>query len=87
MVLRVLIFALLLGASPALGQGFSGTLHVVDGDTFDVGDVRVRLFGVDAVERSQTCIDRAGTRWASSAAGVRGTPQPAAAAASARLDS
>lgn len=64
MVLRVLIFAMFLGASPALGQGFSGTLHVVDGDTFDVGDVRVRLFGVDAVERSQTCIDRAGTRWA-----------------------
>lgn len=32
-----------------------GTLRVIDADTFDVGDVRVRLFGVDAPEIGQPC--------------------------------
>ena len=43
---------------------FSGALRVIDGDTFDVGTVRVRLHGVDAVETGQTCRDAAGTSWA-----------------------
>ncbi|WP_353471812.1 thermonuclease family protein [Salipiger sp. H15] len=41
----------------------SGTLRVIDGDTFDVGDVRVRLFGVDAPEKDQTCRDKARANW------------------------
>lgn len=32
-----------------------GAARVVDGDTLDVGTTRVRLFGIDAVEASQTC--------------------------------
>lgn len=33
----------------------SGIGHVVDGDTLDVGDLRVRLAVVDAPERQQSC--------------------------------
>ncbi len=55
---------LLCAALPATAQQFSGQVQVVDGDTFDIGQVRVRLHGIDAVEADQTCIDRAGTRWA-----------------------
>lgn len=37
-----------------------GLGRVVDGDTLDVGMVRVRLYGIDAFERSQTCDRRQG---------------------------
>ena len=41
----------------------SGSARVVDGDTLDVGAVRVRLHGVDAPESRQSCV--AGSRrWA-----------------------
>lgn len=33
----------------------NGRLHVIDADTFDVGSVRVRLFGLDAPEMGQPC--------------------------------
>lgn len=45
------------------GPGPSGRLTVVDADTFDVGDTRVRLFGVDAPEKHQTCLDAQGKSW------------------------
>jgi endonuclease YncB( thermonuclease family) len=41
----------------------SGPIEVVDGDTLHVGGVTVRLFGIDAPERDQTC-DRGGVDWA-----------------------
>lgn len=47
----------------AAQPGFSGRVKVVDGDTFDVGDVRVRLFGVDAPEQGQTCRVPRGASW------------------------
>ena len=33
----------------------SGVVRVIDADTWDVGDTRVRLFGIDAPELDQTC--------------------------------
>lgn len=33
----------------------AGLVRVIDGDTIDVGAIRVRLFGIDAPEMSQTC--------------------------------
>lgn len=33
----------------------SSAVRVVDGDTISVGEVRIRLHGIDAPERSQTC--------------------------------
>lgn len=43
---------------------FSGTVRVIDGDTLDVGDVRVRLFAIDAPESDQMCATRDGTVFA-----------------------
>ena len=40
----------------------SGKARVVDGDTLEIGGVRIRLHGVDAPESRQTCI-AAGRRW------------------------
>lgn len=41
-----------------------GRLHVVDGDTFDVGAVRVRLHAVDAPEAQQMCGGQGAPTWA-----------------------
>ena len=40
----------------AVDMNVSGVVHVVDGDTIDVGRTRVRLFGIDAPEADQTCV-------------------------------
>lgn len=40
-----------------------GRASVVDGDTLEIRGVRVRLWGVDAVESSQTCLDAAARPW------------------------
>ncbi|MEC7258243.1 MAG: thermonuclease family protein, partial [Pseudomonadota bacterium] len=37
---------------------------MIDADTWDVGGVRVRLFGIDAPERDQTCRRADGSEWA-----------------------
>lgn len=41
----------------------SGKVRVVDADTLDVDGRRVRLRGIDGVEKNQTCQDNAGTDW------------------------
>lgn len=50
-------------APSAVAQVFSGTVVVVDGDTFDVGHTRVRLYGVDAPELGQTCTNAGEAAW------------------------
>ena len=57
-----LIFALLLG-SGAWASEFEGKVRVIDGDTIDVGVIRVRLHGIDAPERDQPCTTLAGQNW------------------------
>lgn len=47
-----------------------GVARVIDGDTLDVGAVRVRLHGVDAFERDQMCDGPRGP-WACGAAATR----------------
>lgn len=49
---------------PLAAETFSGPVRVIDADTWDVGDQRVRLFGIDAPEMDQTCTDRQGRTWA-----------------------
>lgn len=56
-----LIAALL--STPALAD-FSGAVQVIDGDTIDVGDIRVRIHGIDAPEMDQTCDYQRGGVWA-----------------------
>ena len=41
-----------------------GTARVLDGDTIDVGVVRIRLHGIDAPEAGQTCGTQDGGTWA-----------------------
>jgi len=42
---------------------FSGRATVTDGDSLEIGDTRIRLFGVDAVEGRQSCTRNA-RQWA-----------------------
>ena len=47
------------GGPTTPGVGLEGPARVVDGDTIVIGDVRIRLEGIDAPESAQTC----GRRW------------------------
>jgi endonuclease YncB( thermonuclease family) len=42
-------------ASPTIAQDITGVPRVIDGDTIDIRGTRIRLFGLDAPEKSQTC--------------------------------
>ena len=44
------------------GGAFTGPARVIDGDTLDVGGVRIRLHGIDAPESEQSCL-AGGRRW------------------------
>jgi len=57
------VFVLICLPFPALAD-FSGPIRVIDADTWDVGGERVRLFGIDAPERDQTCETKQGQTWA-----------------------
>ncbi len=60
---RFLTYALVL-LNLALAQHvLMGRASVVDGDTLEVQGVRVRLWGIDAVESSQICLDASGKPW------------------------
>lgn len=45
------------------GEILSGQVRVIDADSLDMDGRSVRLFGIDAVEKNQTCQDRTGTEW------------------------
>lgn len=45
------------------GEILSGQVRVIDADSLDIGGRSVRLFGIDAVEKNQTCQDRRGREW------------------------
>lgn len=42
---------------------FTGAARVVDGDTLDIGSVRIRLEGIDAPEAKQTCNNARRREW------------------------
>lgn len=44
-------------------QSYTGKASVIDGDTLDMTGTRIRLHGIDAVERDQTCARETGA-WA-----------------------
>ena len=61
--LRFVLCALWLIAAPVQADGITGKLRVIDGDTVDVGQTRVRIFGIDAPERDQPCTTLNGQNW------------------------
>jgi endonuclease YncB( thermonuclease family) len=47
-----------LSVTPAAARDLVGQVSIVDGDTLDIHDDRIRLWGVDAPESSQLCRGR-----------------------------
>lgn len=58
-----LSLALLLCSSHVAAAEITGTIRVIDGDTLDVGQTRIRLHGIDAPERDQPCTTLSGQNW------------------------
>ncbi|QDP20433.1 thermonuclease family protein [Sphingomonas xanthus] len=61
-MLNQLLFAAMIAAASNGVDPVVGTATAGDGDSLDIGDVRVRLFGIDAPELSQTC-QKGGQSW------------------------
>lgn len=72
--MRVNALFVLIGIAAALYLGswlrphhddivMNGRARVIDGDTIELAGKRIRLFGIDAPERDQTC-ERGGGSWA-----------------------
>jgi endonuclease YncB( thermonuclease family) len=59
----ILLLACVLLGSPAAARTLSDAVTVVDGDSLVVAGQRIRLFGIDAPEATQTC-NRDGQSWA-----------------------
>ena len=53
--MKRLLFILLFLVSITAVADITGSAHVIDGDTIDISDVRIRLGGIDAPEIEQTC--------------------------------
>lgn len=62
------MFAALTTACATAAPDITGTARVIDGDTIDVGETRIRLHGIDAPEQDQTCRHPTRGDWACGAA-------------------
>jgi endonuclease YncB( thermonuclease family) len=51
----VLLIAII--ASPAFAAEIAGIPRIVDGDTVEIGQIKIRLSGIDAPETDQICLD------------------------------
>lgn len=63
-MLRILAVIVLALSPVAAAAQPEGRIRVIDADTWDVGGVRVRLFGIDAPELDQICTRASGADWA-----------------------
>jgi len=58
------VVSLVLMVSPAFAGEVAGVPHMVDGDTVEIGQVKMRLSGIDAPDTDQICLDARGEKWA-----------------------
>jgi endonuclease YncB( thermonuclease family) len=61
-----LILAILLFTTPAMAADIdiTGVPRILDGDTIQIDDTKIRLKSIDAPETDQVCLDPIGERWA-----------------------
>ena len=59
---HIYIFLCLFLLSGVVSADVTGKAHVTDGDTVKIGDIRIRLHGIDAPEQKQKCW-KAGQAW------------------------
>lgn len=61
---RVVVLLIFLSSGTANAKYFAepivGRASVIDGDTIEVQGERIRLYGIDAPEAAQTCLDQSG---------------------------
>ncbi len=62
-VIVAVIWALSASPAPA-AEIISGEPRIVDGDTVQIGQTKIRFTGIDAPETDQVCLDAKGERWA-----------------------
>lgn len=53
-----------LATLPARAETIHGEARIVDGDTVEIHDKKIRLDGIDAPETDQLCLDAKGEKWA-----------------------
>ncbi|EAQ34811.1 nuclease (SNase-like) [Nitrobacter sp. Nb-311A] len=53
-----------LSAVAVRAETILGEAHIVDGDTVEIGEKKIRLNGLDAPETDQLCLDAKGKKWA-----------------------
>lgn len=67
-LVAALLFILALPSHAQQSITIEGSVGVFDGDTLEIGPVLIRLHGIDAPERSQTCVSKSGGTWKCGAA-------------------
>lgn len=60
LVLSLLAMLILAPVPPGNAAELSGRARIIDGDTLEIGNDRIRLHGIDAPETGQDCIDATG---------------------------
>jgi endonuclease YncB( thermonuclease family) len=63
--MKLILAILLLSTAPAMAADITGVPRILDGDTVQIEDTKIRLSGIDAPETHplQYCLDPAGDKW------------------------
>ena len=56
LIFKILFFTLLLGNNILNAKTIVGEPKIIDGDTIHINEYKIRLYGIDAPEKKQTCI-------------------------------